>query len=92
MHTILWQIIRDDAKRTYEVCGQVSNTNAFTNRVAAMQRFGMNVSCATPPVTNKNSSKELVKVTGYALEEGLEQRLLKQFREGMRAEMDDEIF
>lgn len=92
MHTIFWQIIRDDSKRTFEVCGQASNTNSFTNRVVAWQRSGMNVSCATPPVTIKNSSKELVKVTGYTREDGLEQRLLKQFREQMRGQMDDEIY
>lgn len=89
MHTIFWQIIKDDSKRTFEVCGQASNTNTFTNRVIALQRSGMNVSCATPPVTNKNSSRELIRFTGYTKEDGLEQRLLKQFREKMRGEMDD---
>lgn len=92
MHSILWQIIRDDSKRTFEVCGQASNTNAFTNKVVAMQRAGMNVSCSTPPVTNKNSSKELVKLTGYAYEDGLQQRLLKQFRAIMRDGIDDESY
>lgn len=92
MHSIFWQIIRDDSKRTFEICGQVSNTNSFTNKIVAMQRAGMNVSCATPPVTNKTSSKELVKLTGYTYEDGLQQRLLKQFREMMRKGIDEESY
>jgi hypothetical protein len=75
-----WQVIKDDSKRTFEVCGQASNENAFTNKVYAMQKAGMNVSCITPPVTNKNSSKDLVKLTGYSKEEGLYERLLTEFR------------
>jgi hypothetical protein len=90
MHSVFWQIIRDDSKRTFEVCGQAANTNSFTNKTVAMQRAGMNVSCATPPVTNKTSSKELIKLTGYKYEDGLQQRLLKQFRELMRDAIDDE--
>ena len=39
----------------------------------------MNVSCITPPVTNKTSSKELIKITGYIKEEGLHKRLLDQY-------------
>lgn len=75
----LWQIIKDDSKRTFEVCGQVTNDNAFTNKTYAMQRAGMNVSCMTPPVTNKTSSKDLIKLTGYTREDGLYERLLKEF-------------
>ncbi len=81
MITRFWQIIRDDSKRTFEVCGQVPNENSFTNKTYAMQRVGMNVSCQTPPVTNKTSSKDLVKITGYTREDGLMERLLKQYRE-----------
>ena len=81
MYSKNWQIIKDDAKRTFEVCGQEANTNSFTNKTYAMQRVGMNVSCTTPPVTNKNSSKGHIKITGYVLEEGLYERLLKQYRE-----------
>lgn len=80
MITKFWQILKDDSTRTFEVCGQVSNENSFTNKTYAMQRAGMNVSCMTPPVTNKNSSKGLVKVTGYTKEDGLQERLLKKFR------------
>ena len=92
MYSTSWLIVKDDSKRTFEVCGQASNTNAFTNRTVAWQRAGMNVSCATPPVTNKTSSKTLVKVTAYAEEHGLEERLLRQFREIMRRGMDDATF
>lgn len=81
MYSKYWQVIKDDTKRTFEVCGQVSNENAFTNRTYAMQQAGMNVSCSTPPVTNKNSSKDTIKVIGYTKEEGLQDRLWKQFME-----------
>ena len=92
MYSKCWQIIKDDSKRTFEVCGQASNTNTFTNKTVALQRAGMNVSCATPPVTNKTSSKELIKLTGYTQENGLQERLLKQFREIMKGSIDDESF
>jgi len=80
MITRFWLIIRDDSKRTFEVCGQAANDNSFTNKTYAMQRVGMNVSCMTPPVTNKTSSKDLVKITGYTKEVGLHDRLLKAYR------------
>jgi hypothetical protein len=75
-----WQIIKDDSSRTFEVCGQASNTNAFTNKTYAMQKAGMNVSCVIPPVGGKASSKELIRITGYTREEGLYNRLLEQYR------------
>jgi hypothetical protein len=81
MITRFWQILRDDSTKTFEVCGQVANDNAFTNRTYAMQRAGMNVSCMTPPVTNKSSSKGLIKITGYTQEDGLQKRLEKQFND-----------
>ena len=74
------------------MCGQATNTNAFTNKTVALQRAGMNVSCVTPPITNKTSSKELIKLTGYAYENGLEERLLKAYREIMKGSIDDENF
>jgi hypothetical protein len=80
MYTRAWQVIKDDTKRTFEVCGQSDNTNAFTNEVYGMQRAGMNVSCITPPVTNKESSKDLVKVVNYKKEEGLYSRLQLQYK------------
>ena len=89
MITRFWLIIRDDSRRTFEVCGQAANENSFTNKTYAMQRAGMNVSCMTPPVTNKTSSKELVKITGYNKEDGLQERLLKQFREITLTSYDD---
>lgn len=46
-----------------------------------MQKAGMNVSCVTPPVTYKSASKDLIKITGYTKEDGLQERLLKQYRE-----------
>jgi len=88
MITRFWLILKDDSKRTFEVCGQVANDNSFTNKTYAMQRAGMNVSCQTPPVTNKSSSKDLVRITGYTKEDGLQERLLKQYREITRADQD----
>jgi len=90
MITKFWMIIKDDSKRTFEVCSQEPNDNSFTNRTYAMQRTGMNVSCMTPPVTNKTSSKGLVKVTGYVLEEGLYDRLLAEYHKRSRVEPTDE--
>lgn len=81
MYSKYWQVIKDDTKHTFEVCGQVANENSFTNKTYAMQKAGMNVSCSTPPVTNKNSSKDTIKVIGYTKEEGLQERLSKQFME-----------
>jgi hypothetical protein len=89
MYSRSWQVIKDDSKRTFEVCGQSDNTNAFTNEVYAMQREGMNVSAIIPPVTNKESSKELVKVTGYTKEEGLYRRLQLQYKQIIMKSYDD---
>lgn len=81
MFSKFWLVIKDDSKRTFEVCGKASSENAFFNKTYAMQKAGMNVSCLTPPVTNKNSNKETIKVIGYTKEDGLQERLLKQYRE-----------
>jgi hypothetical protein len=81
MYTRSWQIIKDDSKKTFENCGQAGNTNHFTNNVYAMQRVGMNVSCMTPPVTNKTPSKDSIKIIGYTQEDGLHERLMKMHRE-----------
>ena len=79
MNARYWQIIRDDSRRTFEVCGQITNDNAFTNKTYAMQQAGLNVSGMTPPVTNMTSSKDLIKITGYTREDGLYERLLKEY-------------
>ena len=80
MYSKYWQIIRDDSKRTFEVCGQDLNTNHFTNNIHGMQKAGMNVSCMTPPVTGKYSSKESIKIVGYTKEDGLHDRLLNEYK------------
>ncbi|HEY9048524.1 MAG TPA: hypothetical protein VIN08_21605 [Ohtaekwangia sp.] len=89
MYTGVWQIIKDDTKRTFEVCGRSPNGNLFYNSITAMQRAGMSVSCITPPISNKNSSKELVTVPSYTREDGLYERLQKQYRETMMQSLDD---
>jgi hypothetical protein len=89
MYTRSWQVIKDDTKRTFEVCGQSDNTNAFTNEVYGMQRVGMNVSGITPPVTNKESSKDLVKIVGYKKEDGLYAKLQLQYKEIVMKSYDD---
>lgn len=80
MITKFWQVIRDDSKRTFEVVDQTGNTNSFMNKIHAMQKAGMNVSCMTPPVTNKTSSKDFIKITGYIKEDGLYDRLQAEYR------------
>jgi hypothetical protein len=77
----MWLIIKDDKKKTFEVCGHDTNENSFTNKTYAMQRAGMNVSCMTPPITNKSSSKDLIKIVGYVREDGLYERLLQEHRD-----------
>jgi hypothetical protein len=80
MYSKYWQVIKDDSKKTFEVCGQVSNENSFTNKTYAMQKAGMNVSCTTPPVTGRVSNKESIKIIGYTREDGLYERLLNEYR------------
>ncbi|NOT76940.1 MAG: hypothetical protein HOP08_18610 [Cyclobacteriaceae bacterium] len=89
MYSKSWLIIKDDSKRTFEICGQETNTNYFTNNVYGMQKAGMNVSGITPSLTNKNSSKELVKVPGYTLEVGLEKRLAEEYRKITMGAIED---
>lgn len=81
MTSKIWLVIRDDKNKTFEVCGQDTNDNSFTNKTYAMQRSGMNVSCMTPPVTNKSSSRDLIKIIGYTKEDGLYERLLQEHRD-----------
>lgn len=90
MYAKCWQVIKDDSKKTFEVCGQAENTNHFTNSTYGMQKAGMNVSCITPPVTNQTISKEKIKIVGYTAEIGLHDRLLKQHRALMMKSMEDE--
>jgi hypothetical protein len=89
MYTKTWLVIKDDSKRTFEVCGNTANTNAFTNEVYAMQRAGMNVSCITPPVSNRESSKDLVKVINYAKEDGLYTRLQQEYKDFIMKSYED---
>ena len=90
MYTKNWLILKDDAKRTFEVVGQEFNTNAFMNRTIGMQRLGMMVSAITPPITNKNSNRASVTVPGYTPEEGLEARLMSQYRTLMIDPIDED--
>ena len=85
-----WLVVKDDSKRTFEVCGQAANDNSFTNRVYGMQRAGLNVSAVVLPITNRTSSKEVVKITGYEREDGLYERLQEEQRKKMREEWGDE--
>jgi hypothetical protein len=85
-----WQIIKDDTKRTFEVCGQERNTNPFTNKTYAMQKAGMNVTGIILPVGGKNSSKDLIKLTGYTREDGLYEKLLKNYRDIILASAQNE--
>jgi hypothetical protein len=92
MHSKYWQIIKDDSKRTFEVCGQASNTDPFNNRTIAMQRAGMNVSCVLLPVGTKNSSKSLIKFTGYTNEEGLYDRLTSELQNIRNKNVENQTF
>jgi hypothetical protein len=85
MNIKYWMIIKDDSKRTFEVNGPITNDNSFTNKTYAMQKAGMSVSCATPPVTNKTSSKGIIKIAGYTKEDGLYERLLAEYAKIIRS-------
>jgi hypothetical protein len=89
MNIRCWQVIRDDSRRTFEVCGTESDLNHFTNSVHGMQRAGMNVSAMTPPVTNKVSHKGAIVITGYAPEAGLYKRLLAEYMDRSRREFEE---
>ena len=80
MYTNSWEIIRDDAKRTFEILGQSANNNHFANTTHGMQKAGMAVSAVILPVSNKSSSKESIKISGYKPEAGLYERLLREYR------------
>ena len=81
MYTKSWHVIKDEAKRTFEVVNEAGSDNAFTNKTHAMQKAGLNVTCLLLPVTNKHANKETIKFTGYRAEPGLYQRLLREHHE-----------
>jgi len=91
MHTKFWLIIKDDNTKTFEVCNQASNDNAFSNKVYAMQKAGMNVTAVVLPVTNKNASRDVIKFVGYSREDGLYKRLTEEHR-AITAKSIDEWF
>jgi hypothetical protein len=78
-----WLVIKDDAKRKFEVVEQASNTNTFTNKVYAMQKAGMSITGFTPPVGTKHSSKDSIKFTGYDREDGLYNKLQAHYHDLM---------
>lgn len=82
-------VIKDDSKRTFEVCGQASSDNAFTNKVYGMQRAGMNISYVILPVTNRTSSKELISIQGYKKEDGLWERCQQEHRANVRKDVGE---
>jgi len=90
MHIKQWQIIRDDTTRTFEVCGQEVNTNFFTNGVHGMQKAGMTVTGMTLPVGAKYSNEKTIKIIGYSKEDGLYERLLKEYKDLSRKLFDFE--
>lgn len=87
MYSRSWQIIRDDTKKTFEVLGQESNTDHFLNLVHGMQKLGMTVSAVVLPVTNRHASKESIQLTGCNREEGLYDRVMKDYRQRMQGDM-----
>ena len=89
MITKYWQIIRDDSKRTFEVYGQDSNTNYFTNSIHGMQKAGMSVTGMTPPVGGKFSNKNDIVISGYTREDGLFEKLFKQYNDAQRKLYED---
>lgn len=89
MYTRSWLVVKDDGRRTFEAVTANLTENAFTNKVYAMQRDGLNVSYVLLPVTNRQASRESIRVTGYQYEEGLYDRLLKQHQDLLLRQADD---
>ena len=81
MYSRTWHVVKDETTKTFEVVTQASNDNAFSNKLHAMRKAGMNVNPMIIPVTNKNANKESIKLVGYVIEPGLYERLLKQLRD-----------
>ncbi|MFN5168766.1 MAG: hypothetical protein ACK5DD_04025 [Cyclobacteriaceae bacterium] len=81
MYTHSWLVVKDDSARTFEAVATPMTENAFTNKVYAMQRDGLNVSYVLLPVTNQQASRESIRITGYRSEPGLYKRLLKQHQD-----------
>lgn len=73
-----WLVIKDENTRTFEVVTDGLSENAFSNKVIAMQREGLNVTPVLLPVSNRHASKEHIAFTGYTREEGLFTRLQQQ--------------
>lgn len=89
MYTRSWLVVKDDGRRTFEAVTANLTENAFTNKVYAMQRDGLNVSYVLLPVINRQASRESIRVTGYQYEEGLYDRLLKQHQDLLLRQADD---
>lgn len=90
MFSKYWLVIRDDARRTFEVYGQGANENALVNKAYAMQKAGMNVSGIALPVTGKAPNKEAIKFSGYSYEIGLYKRLDKEYMR-LRMQYTDDL-
>lgn len=89
MYSKNWLVIRDDARRKFEVCGKESNIDPFMNKIFAMQRAGMSISGVTPPVTNRTASKSMIKFTGFELEEGLYEQSLLELQKRTRGNITE---
>ena len=89
MYSRSGQIIRDDAKKTFEVQGQEEITDHFMNLVHGMQKTGMTVTAVILPVTNQYASKEAIAQSGYRREVGLYARLMKEYQGKMTGEIWD---
>lgn len=76
-----WFVIKDENTRTFEVVMHPLSENAFSNKVIAMQREGLNITPVLLPVSNRHASKEHIAFTGYTREEGLWDRLVKKHAE-----------
>jgi len=73
-----WEILYDDAKKTFDL-KELTDDTLFTSNVVMLQNEGFNVHCQTGDI-DKISGTE-TKLIGYKREKGLYQRLLLEYEQ-----------
>src|SRR5205823_14388264 len=84
-----WEVIKDDARKTFEMIGRSTDDTHVVNVVCEMQDHGMSVRCETIP-----STKSRLEIAsgygdiGYIEEAGLFTRLIDELEKAKQREID----
>jgi hypothetical protein len=80
-HNEFWEVIKDDATKTFEVVGLSTNDTFITKLTCEMQETGLEVRCETVPATTPKHEilREFIAI-GYKPENGLFNRLKAELR------------